>query len=91
MSISLECIGCRSIKEFPEYEKYPVCEDCNAWEEERHEKFQQEASEYNTCSLCGYVGPAIDSHHIHGRKVSNQTIRVCANCHREIHAGVRLI
>lgn len=43
----------------------------------------------NACSLCGYRGPALDNHHIHGRKVSSETITVCANCHREIHAGIR--
>ena len=48
-------------------------------------------TKYKTCSLCGYSGAAIDSHHVHGRKVSDETIVVCANCHREIHAGVRSI
>ncbi len=42
-----------------------------------------------TCSQCGYTGAAIESHHIYGRKNSGETIEVCANCHREIHAGTR--
>ena len=37
------------------------------------------------CSVCGYDGVALESHHIHGRKNSDETIIVCANCHREIH------
>jgi hypothetical protein len=40
------------------------------------------------CVRCGYVGPALDRHHIHGRKNSDETIVLCANCHREVHAGV---
>lgn len=38
------------------------------------------------CSKCGYSGPALDKHHIHGRKNSKETIILCANCHRELHA-----
>lgn len=41
------------------------------------------------CLLCGYSGVALDDHHIHGRKNSDETIRICSNCHREIHAGTR--
>jgi lipopolysaccharide biosynthesis regulator YciM len=39
------------------------------------------------CSRCGYKGPALDWHHVHGRKNSGETIVLCANCHREVHAG----
>lgn len=39
------------------------------------------------CSNCGYQGSALDKHHIDGRKVSNKTIWLCANCHRELHHG----
>jgi hypothetical protein len=41
-----------------------------------------------SCSICGYQGVALDRHHVHGKKVSCETILVCANCHRELHAGV---
>jgi hypothetical protein len=41
------------------------------------------------CPLCGYEGYSMDEHHIHGRKTSAQTISICSNCHREIHAGIR--
>lgn len=43
--------------------------------------------EKSACVRCGYVGPALDAHHVHGRKISDETIVLCANCHREIHAG----
>ena len=39
------------------------------------------------CSKCGYRGPALDWHHVDGRKKSDRTIVLCANCHREAHAG----
>lgn len=91
MSVKLECIGCREIKEFPAPDKYPVCDDCMELDKERHQQLQAQSIMEHTCSLCGYSGPAIDNHHIHGRKVSNETIRVCANCHREIHAGTRTV
>lgn len=42
------------------------------------------------CSRCGYTGTSLDRHHIYGRKVSDETILLCANCHREIHAGAQL-
>lgn len=38
------------------------------------------------CSRCGYEGLALEEHHIHGRKHSKETITLCANCHRELHA-----
>ena len=40
------------------------------------------------CSRCGYSGVALDGHHIHGRKNSNETILLCSNCHREYHFEV---
>jgi hypothetical protein len=43
--------------------------------------------EVDSCSRCGYSGVAIDRHHVHGRKNSKETIILCANCHREVHAG----
>lgn len=39
------------------------------------------------CSMCGYSGPSLQHHHVHGRKNSNETILVCANCHIETHEG----
>jgi len=45
-------------------------------------------TEERKCSKCGYSGIALDEHHIHGRKNSNETILLCSNCHRELHAGV---
>ena len=42
--------------------------------------------EIDKCSNCGYSGPALDRHHIDGRKHSKKTILLCANCHRELHA-----
>lgn len=95
MSVILECIGCRDLKQFPTEEKYPVCEACEEWDQEHFKKLHFDDSDKpatkNLCTQCGYEGPAIDHHHIHGRKYSNETIVVCANCHREIHAGTRKI
>jgi hypothetical protein len=45
--------------------------------------------EERKCSSCGYSGIALDEHHIHGRKNSDETITLCSNCHREYHAGTR--
>jgi hypothetical protein len=42
------------------------------------------------CIRCGYTGVAIDRHHVNGRKKSNKTVLLCANCHREVHAGGQL-
>jgi hypothetical protein len=39
------------------------------------------------CSRCGYQGTALQRHHVYGRKVSEETILLCANCHVEIHKG----
>lgn len=41
--------------------------------------------EKRKCAKCGYSGVALDEHHIHGRKNSDETIILCANCHREYH------
>ena len=41
--------------------------------------------EQRKCSRCGYSGIALDEHHIHGRKISDETIILCSNCHRELH------
>lgn len=41
--------------------------------------------EARKCASCGYSGVALDDHHIHGRQNSNETITLCANCHRELH------
>lgn len=40
------------------------------------------------CIRCGYDGVAIDDHHIYGRGNSDETIPLCSNCHRELHAGI---
>ena len=39
------------------------------------------------CLFCGYNGVAIDEHHYPIRKKDGgkETIRLCANCHREFH------
>jgi hypothetical protein len=100
MSVQLECIGCREIKEFPRYIEFPLCKKCRLWEIQHILELQKECAVIKiekpkapdpVCQLCGYTGPAIDHHHIHGKKVSNETVIVCANCHREIHAGIRTI
>jgi hypothetical protein len=83
-----ECIGCREIKEIQERN---LCSICVEWEKKHHEKLEKEMAIGFTCSQCGYEGIAIDLHHIHGRKNSDITIRVCCNCHREIHRGTRMI
>lgn len=44
--------------------------------------------EISTCERCGYQGPAIDRHHIDGRKNSDEIVNLCPNCHREFHDGV---
>jgi ssDNA-binding Zn-finger/Zn-ribbon topoisomerase 1 len=97
MSVILECIGCRTEKEFPEFVEYPVCPKCKEWEIKHHQELDEaevrpaKVKPEPVCSLCGYKGPAIDRHHIHGRKNSDEIIIVCANCHREIHAGTRVL
>lgn len=37
------------------------------------------------CAKCGYDGVSLDKHHVKGRKNSDETILLCANCHRELH------
>jgi hypothetical protein len=91
MSVILECIGCRTEKDFPSYTEFPVCKKCKIWETQHHEELQKESRASCTCSQCGYQGVAIDKHHVDGRKNSKVTIVVCCNCHREIHAGAREI
>lgn len=44
-----------------------------------------EPLELPSCQECGYQGVALDKHHIYGRKNSDETIYLCANCHREFH------
>jgi len=39
------------------------------------------------CEKCGYEGLALDFHHKHGRKNSNEVIRLCCNCHAAEHRG----
>ena len=97
MSVMLECIGCREIRQFGGLMEYPICLTCEEWEIKHHKELQEEENrpikpkEEPVCSLCGYKGPAIDHHHVHGKKASNEIIIVCANCHREIHAGARIL
>lgn len=38
----LQCIGCRQDKVFPDYDPYPVCNECQEWE---REKFAREHEE----------------------------------------------
>jgi hypothetical protein len=44
--------------------------------------------EISSCERCGYQGPAIDEHHVYGRKNSDEVVNLCSNCHRELHAGL---
>ena len=80
-----ECAGCRTKVDLPD-EDFPLCENCRDWEKKHHEEIM-----YRKCTLCGYRGAAIDEHHIHGKSISNETIVVCCNCHRELHAGVKTL
>lgn len=75
-----------TIKEFGGI-KYALCDksnDVELW-------LKIEDASQPTCSRCGYTGASVERHHIHGRKNSKETIDLCANCHRETHAGVRSI
>jgi 5-methylcytosine-specific restriction endonuclease McrA len=52
MSMILECIGCREEKVFQEFDPYPVCPDCQEWEErtfknEHEETFHIRRAERN--------------------------------------------
>jgi len=89
MSVELECIGCRNVKQFEQEELYPVCLSCREWEKKHIEELNASIGVDSTCTQCGYEGAATDLHHIHGRKNSNEVIRVCCNCHAEIHRGAR--
>jgi 5-methylcytosine-specific restriction endonuclease McrA len=42
MSIILECIGCREQKVFVDFDPYPVCDNCQAWEEEKFKREHEE-------------------------------------------------
>jgi len=86
MSVELECIGCREQKVFEIPDKYPVCYECLEWDTKHVETINKQEWE---CPLCSYIGVAIENHHIDGRKVSDRTISICANCHTEIHRGAR--
>lgn len=83
-----ECIGCREEKEITERN---MCSVCIEWERNHLIELENEISINNTCVVCGYVGAATDLHHIYGRKVSPKTIRLCCNCHAEIHRGARTL
>jgi len=49
--------------------------------------FQTPNPKFPKCERCGYVGPAIQGHHVLGRRNSNKVINVCNNCHTELHIG----
>jgi hypothetical protein len=38
------------------------------------------------CAKCGAVAP-VQHHHVAGRKVSDDTIEWCINCHQKYHRG----
>jgi len=82
-----ECIGCREVKEIQERN---LCSKCVDWENKHIEDFNNAMVLENTCSKCGYIGLATDLHHIHGRKNSNETVRLCCNCHAELHRSGRM-
>lgn len=84
--IKKECIGCREIRDIQERN---LCSNCVAWEKQHLIDLQEEVKKENTCEKCGYVGVATDLHHVHGRKNSDVTVRLCCNCHAEIHRGAR--
>lgn len=43
VGVILECIGCRKAKYFVDYDPYPVCSDCQKWEQERYEQTHSES------------------------------------------------
>lgn len=57
------------------------------WDEEKEVWLKIVPVAIQTCERCGYQGAAIDEHHIHGRKNSDEIVDLCSNCHRELHAG----
>jgi len=79
-----ECIGCRVEKEV---DTDSICPDCREWEKKHLEELRLQADSFFKCTKCDYEGVATDLHHIHGRKNSNITVRLCCNCHAEIHRG----
>lgn len=43
------------------------------------------------CSACGETNEGVlHEHHIHGRKVSDETVTLCPNCHALNHAKLLL-
>lgn len=38
VGVILECIGCRTAKYFVDFDPYPVCRDCQEFEQERYQK-----------------------------------------------------
>jgi hypothetical protein len=62
-------------------ELYALCD----WDDTKELWLKVTPVETLKCARCGYSGPALDQHHIHGRKNSGETITLCANCHREYH------
>ena len=81
-----ECIGCRESKQIQERN---LCSGCVEWEKQHLLDLENEVLLGRTCSICGYRGSATDLHHIHGRQKSNETVRLCCNCHAEIHRGTQ--
>ena len=52
------------------------------------ETVMKKITENPVCILCGETDPrVIEKHHLLGRKVSDITGPLCANCHRKITAG----
>src|ERR1700731_2775641 len=37
------------------------------------------------CACCGTIAP-FDRHHVRGRKVSDEIVLICKNCHAKIHS-----
>ena len=84
-----QCIGCREEKHIVSFDRFPLCAECAEWDNARHEILIQDELDKMTCELCGYCGVAIEKHHIDGRKNSDRIIKICSNCHLEIHKGAR--
>jgi DNA-directed RNA polymerase subunit RPC12/RpoP len=62
---------------------YALCDK----DEEKELWILLEPLELPKCIRCGYEGAGLDRHHVHGRKNSDETVYLCSNCHRELHAG----
>jgi 5-methylcytosine-specific restriction endonuclease McrA len=41
-AVVLECIGCRELKVFADFDPYPICGDCQTWEEEKFKREHEE-------------------------------------------------